>query len=198
MSEENNKLRILADKFTEQISKIDMENEKTFINELIDAVTTPKARIPEPVFREIFLPYFTGEKEPSRNEDAIAHWVGLVGSGTESADVVNVKGEVLFEVPPMYDSSRVNTVKTADDSTNLGSIFTIYAEQAVVHPALGNKYLGEELAKKTKYISKEASQDGPSWNGVLEYYGLIKKEPTAAEKQKAAGNSDDDLVFDED
>ena len=196
MSEQNNELRVLAAQLTDEISKIDMEAEKTFINDLLEAVAVPKARIPEPVFREIFLPYFTGEKEASRNEDAIAHWVGLVGSGTESADVVNVKGEILFEVPPMYDSSRISTVKTDDDTTNLGTIFTVYAEQASVHSALGNKYLGEELAKKTKYF-KQDHPEGPTWKPVLEYYGLIKKEPMAG-AQVGSGNSDDDLVFDED
>lgn len=193
---ENQELKVLAAQLTEQISQVDMAAEKDFINELLEAVETPKARIPEPVFREIFLPYFTGEKEPSRNEDAIAHWVGLVGSATESANVVNVKGEVLFEVPPMYDSSRINTVKDDSDNTNFSTIFTVYAEQSSVHSALGNQYLGEELAKKTRYIS-EGNKEGPSWKPVLEYYGLIKKEPEA-NAQAAASNSDDGLVFDDD
>lgn len=187
-------LKDIADKFTEQISKINMEGEREFINELMDAIETPKVKIPEPVFREIFLPYFTGEKKATKSEEAVAHWVGLVGSATESAEVVSVKGEVLFEVPPMYDSDKINTVKKETDMTNLGSIFSNYAEQAVVHQALGQRYLAEELAKKTQYI--EPNKDtGKSWEPVLKYYGLIKQEE---EKVKTQVNGDDDLEFDDD
>lgn len=191
-----NKLKEIADKFTEQISKIDLAHEKEFINDLLAAVETPKTKIPEPVFREIFLPYFIGEKAPSRSEDAIAHWIGLVGSASEAAEVVNVKGEVLFEVPPMYDTTRVNTVKDDSDKSSLGNIFTVYAEQAVVHRALGNRYLAEELAKKTKYIDQEKAKDSP-WKPALKYYKMIDEDQKALPAGTAA-NSDDDLEFTDD
>ena len=190
-----NKLKEIADKFTEQISNIDIEHEREFINDLVSIIDTPKTKIPEPVFREIFLPYFTGEKQPSRSEDAIAHWIGLVGSASESAEVVNVKGEVLFEVPPLYDTSLVNTVKDSNDTANMGNIFTQYAEQAVVHRALGNRFLAEELAKKTRYIGTP-SEEKNSWAPVFNYYGLGKEEKTAA--SRAAVNTDDDLEFTDD
>ena len=192
----NNPLKELADKFTNQLSSIDAKVEKDFINGVLDAITTPKTKIPEPVFREIFLDYFTGEKVPTKSEDAIAHWVGLVGSATEAAEVVNVKGEVLFEVPPMYDTSRVNTVKEDGDNTNLGTIFTVYSEQAVVHRSLGNRYLAEELAKKTRYIDDKPSQQGPSWEPVLRYYGLMPEKQAVIENKNT--NSDDDLEFNDD
>lgn len=192
----NNELKEIADKFTEQISKVDMKVESDFINGVLEAITTPKVKIPEPVFREIFLDYFTGEKVPSKTEDAISHWVGLVGSATESAEVVNVKGEVLFEVPPMYDSSRVNTVKDDGDNTNLGTIFTVYSEQASVHRALGNRYLAEELAKKTRYIDNGERKEGPTWEPVLRYYGLVPEQQAALENK--AVNTDDDLEFSDD
>ena len=191
-----NKLKEIAEKFTQQISQMDAKVEKDFINGVLDALETPKTKIPEPVFREIFLPYFTGEKEPSKNEDAIAHWVGLVGSATEPAEIVNVKGEVLFEVPPMYDSSRINTVKETEDTSNLGTIFTVYSEQAVVHRALGNKYLAEELAKKTRYIDKAPHSTGPSWEPALRYYGLIPENQQAIENKVT--NTDEDLEFGDD
>ena len=57
MSEQKNqRLRQLADSFTKEIAQIDQDSERAFINDLIEAVSTPPKKIPEPVFREIFLP----------------------------------------------------------------------------------------------------------------------------------------------
>lgn len=177
--------------FITKMAELNKENDLAFINELTETLSEPKTRIPEPVFREIFLPFFTGEKQASRQEDAFAHWAGIVGSASEPVDVVNVKGEVLFEVPPMYDTSLLRQARDPNDRSNFGSIFQVFAEQSNLHYALGQSHLAKELGPKLKFLTKEGAP-GHSWLPVLQHYGLIEKDaPTKKEKT----NTDDDLEF---
>lgn len=200
MSEQKNqRLHSLAESFTKEIAKIDEESERAFINDLIDAVTTPPKKIPEPVFREIFLPYFTGERKPDPNNSAIAHWIGLVGSASDPADIVDVKGEVLFQVPPMYDSSVIDTRRNSKDAKNFATIFSVYEEEARVHPALGKKFLVEELSKKADVTIPEdmAEKSKYSWDPVLKYYKLIPDTPENNKTQENQTPGDDDLEFED-
>jgi len=200
MSEQKNqRLHSLAESFTKEIAKIDEESERAFINDLIDAVTTPPKKIPEPVFREIFLPYFTGERKPDPNNSAIAHWIGLVGSASDPADIVDVKGDVLFQVPPMYDSSVIDTRRNSKDAKNFATIFSVYEEEARVHPALGKKFLVEELSKKADVTIPEdmAEKSKYSWDPVLKYYKLIPDTPENNKAQVNQTPGDDDLEFED-
>lgn len=200
MSEQKNqRLHSLAESFTKEIAKIDEESERAFINNLIDAVTTPPKKIPEPVFREIFLPYFTGERKPDPNNSAIAHWIGLVGSASDPADIVDVKGDVLFQVPPMYDSSVIDTRRNSKDAKNFATIFSVYEEEARVHPALGKKFLVEELSKKADVTIPEdmAEKSKYSWDPVLKYYKLIPDTPEKGKVQENQTPGDDDLEFED-
>lgn len=183
----------LADSFTKALTTQDMSSEKDFINDMLNQITEPPKKIPEPVFREIFLPYFTGEKTPDANNSAIAHWIGLVGSASEVADIVNVKGEVLFQVPPMCDSSRLN-VTDRGNGRNFAQIFTTYGEESKVHPAMGQRYLVEELSKKADVGIPEVESKGVTWEPCLRHYNLLPKETKAIKSQ--AAQDDDDFIFD--
>lgn len=198
MSEQNNqRLRQLAESFTKEIAQIDQDSERAFINDLIEAVSTPPKKIPEPVFREIFLPYFTGERKPDPKNSAIAHWIGLVGSASEPADIVDVKGDVLFQVPPMYDSSVIDTRRNSKDAKNFATIFSVYEEEARVHPALGKKFLVEELSKKADATIPENMSDKSeySWDPVLKYYKLIPDTQEQVKNAPQQTPGDDELDF---
>lgn len=184
----------LKAKIAEKYGKIDVEEQREFINNLLEVVETPVKKVPEPVFKEIFLPYFTGEKKADVNSPAIAHWIGLVGSASAEAEVVDIKGNVLFKVPPMYDSARVDALKQSKGTANFSAIFDNAEGQARVHPSMGQEYLAEELSKKLVDRLPENSE-GHSWRPALEYYGLIPKQATPAQASTQPG--DDDLEWDD-
>ena len=48
--------RRFAENITKQIETIDMEAERDFINSVTETITEPLKKIPEPVFKEIFMP----------------------------------------------------------------------------------------------------------------------------------------------
>jgi hypothetical protein len=193
---DNDRKREIAESFAKQISKIDQENERAFITGVLEAVQTPPKKIPEPVFREIFMPYLVGDKVPSAENDVLAHWVGLVGSGTDPADIVNTKGETLFQVPPVYDTSDLSTVRS-EKGMGFATIFEHYQEQSKVHGMLGKRFLVEELSNKAAANIPEGSLEGHGWLPALKYYGLIKPTDTPTLLSTKHLPGDDDLDFED-
>ncbi len=182
----------------ENYGKFDAEGEREFINELINTTGSTKKAIPEPVFKEIFLPFFTGEKTANAEQPVIQHWMGLVGSPTAAADVVDIQGNILFEVPPMYDTTRIDNLARHEKDVGFARIFGVAEEQARVHVSLGKAYVAEELTKKLLTELPENATSKYSWRPALEYYGLIPKETQAAAQSQRRPDNDDDLVFDDD
>lgn len=194
MSEHDRAAKLKAS-ISESYGKIDTEEQREFINNLLEVIEVPVKKIPEPVFKEIFWPYFTGERKADANSPAISHWIGLVGSASAEAEVVDIKGNVLFKVPPMYDSDRLDTLTQTKGTSNFAAIFENAVGQARVHPSMGQKYLAEELSKKLLDRLPE-NPNGHSWRPVFEHYGLIKKAEAVA-ANTAAKQNDDDLEWDD-
>jgi len=182
----------------ENYGKFDAESERAFIHDLINTTESSKKAIPEPVFKEIFLPFFTGEKTSNAEQPVIQHWMGLVGSPTAAADVVDLQGNVLFEVPPMYDTTRIDSLSRHEKDVGFARIFGVAEEQARVHPSLGKTYVAEELTKKLLTELPDGVTSKHSWRPALEYYGLIPKETKEEKQVQQRPDSDDDFVFDDD
>lgn len=181
------------DRLSKQLTTSQLEHERDFINDLVETVVPPMAKIPEPVFREIFMPYFLGEKKATQEDSAVYHWSGLVGSGTAAAEVVNVKGETLFVVPPLFDSGKINAQRPT--RTSYATIFTVTEEEARVHPGRARDYLVQQLSQKADAALSTEKTEQYSWQPILEYYGLAPKNEQAS-KNPAANNTDDDFVYD--
>lgn len=193
MSNENNPQQ-KANAIMKDLSDRTTEMQREFVKEIYDAVTDqPLKKIPETVFSSLFLPFFTGEAQSTRDNPAIAHWIGLVGSGTEPAEVVDVSGNVLFTVPPMFDSSRIRTDRPKG-SVSISAAFNEYVNDAPVHSGRAQNNLNKALMKKTQEIEANSQY---SWEPVLRYYNLLPDEQkaTAAASDKNQ-LSDDDLVYD--
>ena len=187
----------LAESFMANLTKTDEDEQRAFIDEIADALATPTKQIPEPVFRELFLPYLTGKKSPVASgaegeiaRDPVAHWSGLVGSASEPADIIDTQGNVLFQVPPMYDTSIINT-RDRGSAHSFATIFRNYQEESRVHPAYGTRYLAEQLSQKVSAELKQTPVEKNGWRPVLEYYKLIEKEETPEATKSEI--SDDDL-----
>lgn len=172
-----------------------LEAERDFINDFSELIEEPMKKVPEVVFREIFLPYFLGEKKSTNDTNAIAHWIGLVGGPSEPAEVVDIQGNTVFVVPGLFDTARVNidSKSAAQDKLSFEAIFKIATEESRVHPMAGIHYMAQKLDEKLKTHIKEPSKAPHSWQPILEYYKLA--EP-AASKPTASAPEDDGFNFD--
>lgn len=185
-----------------EIAETNLSGEKDFINNMMAEVNIPPVKVPEPVFRELFLPYLIGEKSPSQDDDTLNHWMGLVDGASTPVDIIGTTGEVLFKVPPLYDTSVLSTDR---HGASFAEIFRTYSEEALLHQGLGRNYLVDQLAHKVvSTIPNEENRPKNAWAPILEYYGLNGKSRSLSGSafQKPGGSptvyGDDDLEFNDD
>ena len=185
----------IAEQFMSKLTKVDMAPAQAFITEYEQATSEPNRKIPEPVFRELFMPFFLGERPAEEQPELLAHWIGLVGSASLPADIVDVSGNVLFQIPPVYDTAQLDVLSRNPDADNFQKVFTNYIDDSKLHPAIGQRYLAEQLSKKldTNLNGEQATASKYSWRPALEYYKLIT--PAAATSSSTAAASDDDFDF---
>lgn len=185
----------LAEALKRRIQTQDEEIATEFISELSAAIESPIKVVPEPVFRELFLPYITGQKRPTDESPTLNHWMGLVGGAGEAASVVNEQGEELFRVPPLFDTSRIDP--TARGGGQLGQAFKDYADDSRVHQIRADNELRRTLAARLIAIVKPENSKASDWKPVYDYYkihienGKVVSAPTGAAPVATSANTDE-------
>lgn len=157
-----------------------------------------KPRIPEAVFVQQFLPYFTGQPvEPGRR--VLEEWVAFTGSPTMEADVVDAAGKVLYTVPSMYNT---NVLKLANDRGQAMS--HILAEHRLMQgagPYASMNYLDRASDAKVKAATdKEKSTsiyttNEQRWVDIAARYNANTKSADGKSAAKNDDNGSDDLVY---
>ena len=120
----------------------------------------PRGTLPEHLFRDNFLPYFTQEKE-MKDDSIIKTWMAIAGGPNRAVDIISPDGEVLFTIPPFYDTGLVEVHKDGV------SIFTILAtaqhhDKRIVGG--GDRYREQALS-----VAEDLVPDKPSHAEVWEY-----------------------------
>ena len=184
----------LSDKIDGMFRAETMANELEFINTLTEEIKTENPRIPEPVFTEIFWPYFNGTMASAEDrEKVLFHWLGLAGSGSAEVDVVDKEGKVLFTVPPMIDTSGLVIIEKGRHSS-MAAIYSEAMDQARLHSELAKRHLKDGLVPK---LSEKIQQGSASWNSVLQYYGVVPENQAVTPASSASSFDEGDLQFEE-
>lgn len=189
-----------ADRYIDAITHQNKQHSTEFIEGFFDVIKEyPIKKVPENVFREVFLPYMTGEAVATVDHNPIAHWTGLVGGPTFPAEVVGLDGKTLFVVPPMYDSSKIDTRKEGKGPDRFNRIFTDMAQSSRSRPMDAIKTFGKEMAEETSAIIDKLSPGIYTWEPVFAFYGIGKTKgdnPTQPSvKDGTEKFSDDELEF---
>ena len=152
-------------------------------------------RLPEHIFRDYFLPRFTGHiNEGTRNW--VAQWVGIAGSPMAKVMIFDPgTGQDLFLVPALMNSSIVDTVRTG---TSLGSIFNHYNSLSRNIPAQGSNFLNNQLAGKAReeVLTHDKTEAIRDWYGICLRYGLVTQQETVQVQQDPTSLNDDMFDFD--
>ena len=187
------------DRMMEQMDQFDKAEAADFISGMMEQIKEPVKRIPENVFREIFLPVFAG-LDPDlekRTGEFTAHWAGVVGSPMEPADIVDVQGNKLFTVPPLYDSSRLNTEEQKFGVESYRHIFGSLIDNASVNPRAAVGEFSAAATKRLDALIKPSETPHNPWEEVFSFYKLIQKPEGTSSVQESNKRSDDDFSFDE-
>lgn len=198
MTQEQNTTPTPAQEPTEQPTSIFKEGvleiQKGYVTDLVedmgclnDIVREEAKRVPENVFRRLYLPMFAGIPEKfhvmkfqtDKGNRGIqpSDWLDVVGNSGADAFVVNENDEVLFVVPPMIPKSvrRLSTVRT---KASFG-IITEKVREVIAsgHPLAIQEYtqrFQQELNRIEGTFDKTLTDEvNYQWHCIYAYYGFV-------------------------
>lgn len=160
-------------------------------------LSEPRSRLPEPLFREHFWPYFNHDREVQRDQNVFAQWVGVAGSPTSEVDVVNEKGDIVFTVPALLNTGILNVLKSDHQQQSIKETFQETSRLAADLPDVATTFFQKMLQHKLGDISSNRppqEKDVQNWKKIAEYYGTAT--PDAATAQTTKVDPDDELQYD--
>ena len=139
--------------------------------------------IPESVLKEEFLPFFKDfmsnkiDKKDVKNNTLMYKWLALAESPYKEVDVINMKGEKIFTVPPLYNKDGVDLnplkqVPFAEIGKEVENRNSILAED-------GENYLIQRLSalpKEAFLNPNEVTEDIRRWEAIFKRYENVEEE----------------------
>jgi hypothetical protein len=168
------------------------ETDKTF-EALVVEPTREKARIPEQIFKDSFLPYFSGQASTADNPDVLPMWVGIAGSPSSEVSIVDSFGNVIYDVPALMDLTVIDSSRRKLGES-LSTIYSQYELHSNQLPVVGERYLADAMEKKTPTLfkpSEKFAENTQRWNDIFDRYGI--KVETMADNTKSLPTSGDDI-----
>ena len=195
----DNKDPALASRYKESVARLTEQNKQAIKQVTVDTfqalVVEPSkqhAVLPEPIFREAFLPYFSGQKSINDNKEIVSQWVQVAGAPGAEVDVIDQSGEKLFTVPPVFDSSIIETLKRKLGES-INDIYTLYNLHNNNSPVIGEKVLADAFENRMNTMFKPSdtlTNNQKRWDIIFDRYQI--KHAGAVETKAVVQNDDID------
>ncbi|MNU19675.1 hypothetical protein D3C71_79080 [compost metagenome] len=167
------------------------------------------AQLQERIFVQVFLPVFAGDEVNMYKAKISPHWINVAGNPYRPVDIVDVRGNVLFRVPPLLDRTRLRTSTQAGERAPRSSMSHVVAsaqQYAAMSPVLGQRYLSAQFTERALLMKVPANvaQDIEIWNEIFKRYGrppLVEMKESASSSgakpgEKPADNGGVEIEFD--
>lgn len=140
--------------------------------ELVEKAAMDRRQLPEEIFVKEFLPYFAGEPVPEGRQNTMALWIGIAGSPTAEVTVINNKGEALFNVPPVLDTSFLAAARSNNVLENYDRIVDHSNLISNNIPDAGSTFLETALTDKLKQMTanRHPSDAQDRWQDIIKRY----------------------------
>jgi len=158
---------------------------------------------PEQLFRQCgFKDFFYGVVEDTIEYQFENKWITIAGSATAEVNIVDSAGQILFTVPPLYDTSylRIGNYRRDDMLSEIGQNF---ASKASNNGYEADAYLAAALEAKLQNIvgneSTQVSRHAAMLEKMYAYYGERPKNTSAVAVSvavSAKSNIHDDFDID--
>jgi len=139
------------------------------INELASALEDEsmvrKAKLPENVFKDFFVPALTGELK--ENDVTIMKYVEYAGSPYAEVDIIDDKGEVMFTCPPLYNRSAPKIDKPVLPYTDIAGTYEL--KKARFKNEADN-YMSDVVVGVREDIVVEETSSEEKWKKILGKY----------------------------
>lgn len=118
------------------------------IEKIHDDLVTKKenSQLPEQLFIDNFLPYFSGELEIKKNPKVVETWIAIAGSPVAEVDLIDENKEVVITVPPYFTSDLINLHNT-DNKKSLSDAYHEYNALNAGLPAVAENFITKEYEK---------------------------------------------------
>lgn len=152
-------------------------------------VNVPNAKLPEHVFKQLFLPLLAGEIKETEISNLMIYWISVAGSPTGDIDIIDTRGDVLFTLPSVLNTTMIDPSNHASGLSDLYTEAQMYFNQL---PVMGERFLIPGLGKKLGEILNNL--DNPKVvliRSILERYGKTPPLVTAMVNNQ----DDDELIY---
>lgn len=135
-------------------------------------------RLPEDLFVSNFLPYFTGKLKIDEGNNVITTWISIAGNPTSRVCILDKNGEVLYTVPPIFDTGILNTLD--NKNRKLAEIYHNYTIRKDSLPMAADNFLDSAMAEKHNTILSNVVNQKyqKEWQDIFNRYNVdveIKK-----------------------
>lgn len=180
MSEQNKVIKI-ANKEREHIIN-DLKNK---INIIYDGINV-KNTLPESIFVNYFLKFFTGEKT---SDTWVLEWISIAGTPMSRVTIIDdVTKEPLYEVPAIISSSNLNNNPTV----SLSDITKRYEMENNNIPDIAKYNFYNNLDNYIQNnIQVQRNTINDEWLNIYKRYNLINNKETPVMSQNTASSIDD-------
>ena len=173
------------------------------VKRAVDGFDPEKMRLENPTFPETlfrscgFMDFFFGVVQDSEKYNFESTWIDIAGSATGEVNIIGPSGEVLFIVPPMYDTSvlKIGNYRRND---MIGEITSNFENRRHNSPVAANEYLSEALeAKLTNILSDKSTRVDEHREMLEKMYKYYGKRPVGAPSAAAQTNSSSNNIEDD-
>lgn len=172
----------------------DQETKAAFFHEAL-VVSSPRPYVPEQLFVNYFLPYFSGQIPASSANPFFAQWVGIAGTPMTEVDVIDHQGRILFTVPALFNTSFISPERNGRSYSN---IMLEYELRSTHIPVAATNFLANSLDGK---FGDTVNQPGASpeqtdrWLTIFARYGIAPPKGAALAKDNQFFPQDEDFIY---
>ena len=182
----------------EHMAMLEREAQHRLVNDAFEKLVDKQDRriIPEVMFQEHFLPYFSGQQNLDENPDVLRNWITIAGSGFAEVNIVNQEGEVVGVVPGLNSTLGF---QMSNSNVNLNNVMRQVELVRTQNPTGATELMVGALVEHTDSMFSDivpdtASVTAEKWRVIFERYGVgMKKESTQDIKDEV--RLDEDVDF---
>lgn len=153
-----------------------------------------RQKLPESVFVQTFLPYFSGQIKAGPNENPVAQWIGVAGSPTSEVELIDNQGKVVAIVPAIFNTDFINPNKI--QGNGLYRIAQQHELEKTNPINNSNNVFANQLLSRVPQ-AQVSQTDSEKWDILLSRYGLSEKNKNdlKSKESKQVSGSDEELDF---
>lgn len=185
------------DPLNDAVVKNIIDSMQTQTNTIFDdlVVKNENSKLPEEIFQGHFLPFFSGQRHASKDDNVIAEWISVAGTPMNEVDIIDRDGEVLFTVPPLMDTNIIN-VTTNTSQRSMSAILSNYDLHHNNIPKVAVNKLNQNLGDKSEALlnPKVSFENKERWDKIMLRYNISPEEVATKTSEI---DTNDDVNYDE-